>query len=192
MTVADSLIRDAVQGRRLLPVERTTVIGRMATAPFVPDAHTAAEWSRIGTDVVGEPHPSSPGVAISSSTLLTSCEAHVAKRVKDGRWQAGTTPFDYLDDLHAGAGHPEARLQVGRRRPKDLGRSEGRLVSATFTLLAAPGLLTKRVVRLPGHTLFVVYDAERSCISTGYSEPDSVVHTLVRTWDNQRMVPRGQ
>lgn len=189
MHSADRIVQRLIQNEDAapLPGERTAVLLRIATAPFSNLRKSAAEWSAIGTDVVGAPHPSRAGETITPSTLLDACEVHVAKRVQEERWLPDTSPEDYVSDLHVAAGHPTARLSVGEKPPRnESGRTQR--VAATFTQAAAPGLWFRKVNRVAGQTMFVVYDADRSWLVSGYTVPDATVHTLVKQWKRRRAI----
>ena len=182
-TGADSIVRLATEKSAVVECgERAGIISCICAAPFSRTIRTAGEWSRIGTDLVGEPHPSNPGTLITVHTRLTSLEAHTAKRVKDGRWQEGTTPAEFLNDLRAAAGHPAARLHVGVEsdRPK----------AATLTHMGAKGLACSKVVLDLIQTVFVVYDAKHRFIISGYSEPEPIALRLFARWRNRRIIPK--
>jgi hypothetical protein len=175
-----------------LPGDRALVVRRVADAPFSAESHSAATWSAMGTDVVGAPHPSRPDEVIGPDTRLSACEAHVAKRIIDERWEAGTTTAEYVSDLHRAADHADARLHVGEKPPPDAATTRRfQRVAATLTRMGPTGPALTKAVKKPDHALFVVYDADKSALVTGYSEPEYVVHNLVKRWNNRRVVARG-
>lgn len=164
------------------PGERSTIVARMSSAPFSSERHTAEKWAEIGTNIIGEPHPAGTG-PIQPTTVLTSLEAHIAKRIKDDLWAPGTSPADYLSDLHAAAGHAEAHLYVGQNE-----RSHP--AGATTTRLSARGLPTLRIKAKVSDCVFVVYDAAKSAVVTGYIVPEVVAFQRMKKWARSRLINR--
>ena len=103
----DRLIRELIgSGRAAGPSEIDQIIGRIGTAPF----------SQQVVDV----DPLDQGRTYLGRTLGSkedSLSYHLFKRVLVQReWAAGTTPAQYVADLHSAAVHPLSRLVLYRLR----------------------------------------------------------------------------
>ncbi len=156
----------------------TAIALHVGKAPFDLTRHTAAEGAAIGTPIAGCPHPTT-GEQIVDETVLTSLEAHTVKRIKEGRWIAGTLPSDYLNDLR-GAGTAPTRVKVG----ENYGAPLASVVAAVGALPAGA-----KIVAQPGHSVFVVYNARKRAIVSGYSEPEQKIFELHRAWKKMRIIP---
>ncbi|MFZ5440928.1 MAG: hypothetical protein ACOZQL_13045 [Myxococcota bacterium] len=161
------------------PGDGAAIRQHVAAASFDHTSRPAAEWAKIGTPLLGRPHPTT-GQPIQSDTLLSSLEAHVAKRIHEERWAANTTPTEYLSDLRLAAANA-VRVKVGLR-------DEGPLASTTTPdslLLTA----STKYRRGAGRHLFVVYNARKRAIVSGYSEPEPFIANLHRAWKKLRIIP---
>ena len=176
----DALIVDITK-RTVVPKSPhgTQIANHMAGAIFDSRSYTALEWQRIGTQVIGEPHPSTAGLTIEATTVLTSAQAHVVKRIKEGEWQPGTTPDEYVTDLKASAA-ARVRVKVGGR-PQ---RNENALSSTTSPLNAVTGI--KRAVVKNGLHVLVVCNAVKSRIVSGYCVPEPEVANRHSSWTAPR------
>jgi hypothetical protein len=153
----DELITAVAEGQRV-PVagDGDLVRDHLAHAPFWPGKKTATEWGRLGYSVEGQPHPSRPNETIGASTILSSLEFHVAKRILQGQWREGTTPARYLDDCHAAAAKAFV-VRAGRT-------SEGnRAATQTRTI---PATSWPRLCVQAGFNVLVVYDVRKRVIVT--------------------------
>ena len=159
-----------------LPGEREIILARMAVAPFSTGPRTALDF-----DVDGEPDPRTPGRYLAPGDRLTSLEAHLVKRVAGGEWRPETTPEEYLEDLHASAGHPTARLFVGLE--------DGRPLAATLTDLGAGGIVLPRIVPAGRPScVLVLYNAKASRLITGYVVESANAHGRFKRWKPKHVV----
>lgn len=171
--LADGTVQPAPSG------DGRAIARHVAAAAFDQTQHSAEEWGALGTPLIGCIHPSN-GAAITSSTMLTSLEAHTAKRVREGRWKTGTTPPDYLQDLQSAAS-ATVRVKVGRH-------FHGHAVASTVAPVSVlPS--TSKCAKTAGHYLFVVYNAGKRVIVSGYSEPEQKIAELHKAWKKLRIIP---
>ncbi len=172
IALADQTVTPAPNG------DGRAIASHVAAASFDFAQYTAAQWGALGTPLIGCPHPTS-GTLITPSTMLTSLEAHTAKRVREGRWKAGTVPADYLQDLRSAASLT-TRVKVGRYQSAPV-------ASTVAPVSALP--LTAKCAGTAGHYLFVVYNAQKRVIVSGYSEPEPKIAQLHTAWKKLRIIP---
>lgn len=187
-TEVDRLIAALARDQRIPAgrIERAEILARLARAKFSDETHKAEDWARFGYDVVGQPHPSRPGETVARETQLTSAEAHTVKRVVEKRWQPGTTTAEYVRDLQAAAGHADANLHVGERPPQ--GQATERYLAGSTTPLDARGLVVRKVAVEAGRYMLVIYNADKSCLISGYTEPLSGAEKLIKSWTRSRRI----
>src|SRR2546429_6729293 len=100
---ADALIREIILTKRT-PIESeiAVILGRMASAPFNRRQMKVPRRDRGHTyrgQTLGE--------------RADSLTYHLVKRVViEEQWALGTTPDDYVEDLHRAVRDPQARLAV--------------------------------------------------------------------------------
>lgn len=166
------------------PGDRETVLSRIKVAPFSSRAQAAKDWQKAGgRGIIGQPYPGDPSILIESGTLLDSLTFHVAKRIAQGKWQPQSTPEQYLADLRAAVAHPEVQLWTGFDDSSG-GPVAGTLTpthrgSVAFTSLAKP--------KFPS-CIFVIYDATRGHIRSGYLVREEQGPKIVGEWRNSRQV----
>lgn len=160
-TVEDSLIAALAKGeRKPQPGDGATVRAYISKTAFNRERRPESAWSRLGESVVGCPHPST-GMPIIDTTDLTSLEYHVAKRINGHQWKSGTTPEAYEADCqHAAA---IASLVKAGVRIVPLAATQTRVSASEFP----------RVSVVPGQVLLVVYDTNKSRITTAYYLPEA-------------------
>lgn len=145
----------------------------MEKAPFNPVRRTAVAWSELDYPIMGCDWPGQPGRSIEARDLLSSLEAHTAKHVADGGWQPGTTPEAYLHSLRETV-RAAGSLRVGIHR-----RAEK---SAAFALASRVDPSALLVVPQRERCIFVVYNARRNHLETGYTVSRQVLPTLMSAW----------
>jgi hypothetical protein len=155
----------------------------MARANFRLAPEPAWQWQLSGYRVVGKPHPTKSGETIEELTPLTSAEAHVVKRIGEGRCPEGTSTGEYLADLHAAAGHGDAEVHVGL----DIGRA----MAGTLTPITAPALVLGKTKKSAGKSVVVLYDADGSCLLSGYVEDEPAAHKFFKDWIQHRQLDKG-
>jgi hypothetical protein len=156
--MADALIQRLVDtGAPIGHMDGATILHRMMNATFNARSKSVERWRKL--ELVGEPHPSVPHLKLAANTMLTSLEAHTAKRIQEGDWDPSTTPAELLDDIRTGIACASA-IFVGRQRLDNV------LKAATVT--SAIGHRVCKVKCSTQHPLFVVYDADDGELVTGY------------------------
>ena len=174
----DELIAAIARGeRRAQPGDGTIVRDHIASSPFNREPRLERAWALIGDSVVGEPHPTRPGVTITETTSLTSLERHVAKRVRDGQWKPDTTCEQYEADCQRAA-KAAYLVKAGVRSGVALAATQTRVTASEFP----------KVNVVPGQVLFVVYDTQKARITTCYYVPEA--QAPVRVYNHWVQKPR--
>lgn len=161
------------------------ILDRLASAPFSTRTKTAYAWDADELcHVIGMPNPNNGNKPVGGLDELTSWEAHTLQRVREGRWPEGTRPGEYLADLRAAAGHPDAELFLG------LDPVNGHALAGTLTPLNAPGLNFRKAPNTEGMSMLVIYDATNNAIRTGFSDVDSTARKSLERWRNRRQLAK--
>jgi hypothetical protein len=156
----DRLIQELVHLRRQpAPAEITSILERIATAPFTTDIRRVPQRDR--------------GYSYQGHTLgmrADSLTYHLTKRVViEEQWAHGTTAAQYLADLRAAVRAPSARLCLYAHGPE------------TVAVTVAPineVLPRGRRGSKPQSLVLVIYNASRSALITGY-QVSSVAATSI-------------
>lgn len=154
--------------------DRGLIQDRMSRARFSPEKQPAWQWTLAGYGILGLEHPAEPGVLIVETTLLTSAEVHVLKRIEQGHWVPGTRPAEYVQDLGLAARHPRAWLAVGVEKQH--------AHSGSITGSTEVGLNLTKCNSSSDMWVLVVYDADESLLSTGFLADNKTAKRLVSRW----------
>lgn len=159
----DQLIAAIARGeQKAQPGDGATVREHIGRSPFNAERREERAWARVGDSVVGCQHPVVAGTVISESTLLSSLERHLAKRIRDGQWKPGTTPQQYEEDCQRAA-RTATIVKAGVRADIALAATQSPVKAEMFP----------QVQVAPGQVFFVVYDTNKKRITTNYYLPEA-------------------